>query len=528
MDGTCIALMNPEEICQTLKSAELQQAYERALRQSERIYEEERWRTLRLERLLVEHANDALQYQLEEVELQLEELEDREGNTQEKLYQLDADLQRTQNELRTKTREVEKYRSEVNAMAAVSTDSAKLLTEKLALGREVAALKPEIEHLRAQGATNQNLLAEKLGLQRELSTLQVELETERRAVQRTKSNASKSIDTDSKLTSQLEELRKELAKERREAQKHERESRKQATEWESQKTILESKLDAFRNKLRATKEQLKEAEKVIEDNQTSKTALAQKMDPPPTKATVANPRKRQTAHFDPDASIGTPGNNGVHAAKRAKISALPGDKSTFSITPFLNRTMSILPDTPDVQEVGEKDGNTSVSPTTKAMHAKQPKGRKPAAASTKSKQRRALEETKSAPKANYSITTGSKSPARKALSLPQVREEDGNEENEEPVDIAAELNKAVTAPVTKKKKQKMLGHRQSLFDEDDSEETKSRARTVGLLGATRGLGLRGGGSVGSISLGNRTKTLAEFSPLKKDWRKTGPSSGNVS
>ena len=403
-------------------------------------------------------------------------------------------------------------------MNSVSSDSTKLLTEKLALAREVATLKPEIEHLRSQYALSQNVLAEKLTLQRELSTVQVELETERRAVQRTKANISKSTEVDLKLETQIEDLKKEVAKERREAQKIERESRKQATEWESQKTILESKLDAFRNKLRSTKEQLKETQKELEENQSSKAA--QRLEQVSIKSTIANPRKRQTAHFDPDATIGTPGHNGVHAAKRAKTSAVPGDKSTFSITPFLNRTVSILPDTPDADEQQKKledvEKPTKVdseqgSPT----RSKQPKPRKAQAASTRVKGSRVLQETKANPKANGKVRKGKNSPVRKPSGLAKVTEE-GDDENEEVVDSISELAKAAKPAVIKK--QKILGQRKSLFDEDDAEETKSRARTVGLLGASRGLRIRGGGGLGPISLGGKGKALAEFSPLKKDRR----------
>jgi hypothetical protein len=517
MNSSYLGLMKSEEIYQTLQTAQLEQAYERALRQSERIYEEERSRTLRLQQLLLEHENDALQQQLAEVEAQLEDLEDHRDNTQEQLSLVGADLQRAQSDLRARTREVERYRAELHAMNTVCTDSTKLLTEKLALAREVATLKPEIEHLRSQGALNQSVLAEKLALQRELSTLQVELETERRALQRTKANTSKSTEADLKSAAQLEELRKELAKERREAQKTERESRKQTTEWESQKTILESKLDAFRSKLRSTKEQLKETQKELEESLASKAA--QKVDSPQKKSTLANPRKRQTAHFDPDATIGTPGDNGVHAAKRVRMSTMAGDKSTFSITPFLNRTMSILPDTPDVQEQ-EKDATLGKPTTTEGeqtspVHPKPPRARKPHGVSTKAKESQVLRETKAAPKANGNISKGDESPPRKPFRLAKVVEE-GNDENEEAADRVSELTKAAKPAI--KKKQKILGQRKSLFDDDDDEETKSRAKVVGLLGASRGLGLRGGGALGPITLGSKGKTLAEFSPLKKDRR----------
>jgi hypothetical protein len=39
-----------------------------------------------------------------------------------------------------------------------------------------------------------------------------------------------------------------------------------------------------------------------------------------------------------------------------------------------------------------------------------------------------------------------------------------------------------------------------------------------MIGLSKGLGLRGGAGIGTISLGGKGKMLAEFSPLKKDRR----------
>lgn len=509
MDAAHIALMNAEEIHQSLTTIHCDQAYQCAVKESQRIYEEEQSRNLRLQQLLLAHENDALKEQLAELEAQWEDLENQKEDAQERLDQLDAELQRAQSDLRARTREADRYKAELHAMNTVTTDSTKILTEKLALAREVATLKPEIDHLRSQAALNQNILAEKLALERELNSLQVELETERRALQRTKANASKATEADLKLASQLEELKKDLAKERREGQRMEREARKQATEWESQKAILESKLDAFRNKLRSTKEQLKETQKELEENQELKAQSSS--------SALVNRRKRQTAHFDPDASIGTPGNNGVHAAKRLRTSTLPGDKSTFSITPFLNKTVSILLDTPDASEQ-EKPDHGATSPIAggeqaSPIHLKQAKARKLPATSGKKKESHVLQETNTASRANRITRKGSISPTKKKpFNLPKVMEE-GNGENEGTA--PSEPSRASRPAV--KKKQKILGQRKSLFDDNDAEETKRRARTVGMLGTSRGLGLRGGG-LASISLGTKGKPLTEFSPLKKDRR----------
>lgn len=409
--------------------------------------------------------------------------------------------------------------------------------EKLALTREVSNLKPEIEHLRSQATSHQSVLSEKLALQRQLSSVQVELETERRALQRTQAKESKQSEEDAKLEAQLDDLRKELSKEKRENQRREKEAKKEATEWAGQKSIFESKLDAFRGKLRTTKEQLKEAQTELQDAQAS--AQISRQGGPEGNASEANdkkPRKRTIARFDPDATIGTPG--AIPAAKRNKRSStLPGDKSTFSITPFLNRTTSVAPESPkntnapiidegsaeadevttakenvvkdkDVDGLSE-DANTIVEKTSSVNKMKAGKTT-------------VLQET-TAQRTNSKAEQPRKPPARTMLA--KVAEE-SNDENEVPREHETRNTVSLAAEPKPKKKHKLLGGKQersTLFDEDDVEATNAGRKV--LLGGGRGFGLRGGGALLSskgnlhLGLGKGKGSFAEFSPLKKD-RKT--------
>ncbi|KAF2664526.1 hypothetical protein BT63DRAFT_443602 [Microthyrium microscopicum] len=145
------------------------------------------------------------------------------------------------------------------------------------------------------------------------------------------------------LESQIDLLRKDMQAEKKERQKAEQALEKESMAWQAQKSLLDDKLDAFRTKLRSTKERLKETQEQLK--QAKSTAPA-----PAADKTARNPRKRGASHLD-ESSIGTPG-DGAQAAKRNKrvgslVHAAPGDKSSFSITPFLNRTMSLAPDTPE-------------------------------------------------------------------------------------------------------------------------------------------------------------------------------------
>lgn len=353
-----------------LQSAKLTAAYEATQSTLNLLQSQEAQRQLRVQVLLLEHDNDDLQTSLlahEDAETSLEEVN---ADLRSELAQLDADLSQTLVELRARERETEQLRAEVGALSAVQNDLTKIVGEKMVLQRELAVLRPEIEHLRSNGSLQEGLLGEKLALQREISALQVELETEKRAVLRLKGvverkDANRDGEKDAVvqgLNDEIEELKKELVKAQQEAQKNERENKKKAAELENTKEVTEGKLDAFRNKLRSTKEQLKEAQDEIEKMHAAAMAKSAEMTKTRlaattivgaqgvTTASVAktiqpNPRKRNVARFDPDMTIGTPG-HGAQAGKRQRTSVLPGEKSNFSMTPFLNKTMSILPESP--------------------------------------------------------------------------------------------------------------------------------------------------------------------------------------
>ena len=369
----------------------------------------------------------------------------------------------------------------------------KLLTEKLALSLEISTLKPEVEYLRTQVESNQGLLSEKLSLQQQVNTIQAELENEKctsaRALakqgksneqdaelqaeieslqkelskeKREREKAEKAVDRAEKATqkaqtdleaqkqatehalskeqkgtkndehdAQLEELRQELAQEKRERQKAEKESQRTRTEMEDQKAVLDDRLNAFRAKLKSTKEKLKETETELQKAQAAAAAAK-----PFTEQATKNRRKRMAASVDLDATIGTPG-DGL-PAKRTKRGSLtlPGDKSTFSITPFLNRTASVAPDgsspTDDAAAAAAdaddaEDADAAPDATPSAPHKKAPK----AAAKPNPKSKRKPLAPSSTNKMNL------KAPSRKkaaVLTLEKVAEEateGGEEENSE-------------------------------------------------------------------------------------------------
>ncbi|KAI4103965.1 MAG: hypothetical protein L6R37_003527 [Teloschistes peruensis] len=225
-------------------------------------------------------------------------------------------------------------------------DSTKLLTEKLALSRELSTLRPEINHFRSQVASNQTLLAEKLHLEHQLSTVQMELESEKTSMQQILAKDGKMRAEDAKIESQLQLVTAELQRERRDRQTLERESREASSTWDALKMTLESRLETFRSKLRTTKDSLKDAQRELQDaRSTAKSNANERADAQHGRGTVMNTKKRNAAQMLSDSMIGTPGNL-ADDRRTKRASTLPGDKSTFSTTPYLNRVASAAPGSP--------------------------------------------------------------------------------------------------------------------------------------------------------------------------------------
>lgn len=529
-------------------------------------------------------------------------------------------------------------------MNGITTDSTKLLKEKLAIARELASMKPELEHLRTQASFQESVLSDKLSLERQISTLEVELEAARRAlkhatqnnnnvkreeelqrqldeaqvdlkrVQReaekairnlhkeleaeekttkraeqksstslekeielqqqleeaqkatrdlrkeldTEQSSSKraaqrsngSVEKQAELQLQLEEVQKELAREKRDADRSRKDAEKELKASEARETVIESKLDQARAKLRATKEQLKDCQLELVQAQ----ATATKSGP----AMVSKGNKKRTAcEMSTDETIGTP--DGIAArGKRPSIrKGRPdptafGEKSMFSITPYLNRTVNLATTSPcedlengedrDVSSVDneatptgsallEPPVNIGVSSPTVIQQASKKRSVKTALVDDQ-----VFAESK--PSAKNRKPTQRK--PRNVSTLEKVTEEvDENEEEQEPKDvevpkISSQPRKKQPKPTPqiverddgdqKKKKRKLLGANKTLFDEEDGGETQKRVGKIN-LGPAR---LVGKGSLSSRKTGLKPglaapSAFAAFSPLKKDRRGVGAS-----
>ncbi|KAL8828234.1 MAG: hypothetical protein Q9191_002704 [Dirinaria sp. TL-2023a] len=521
----------------------LELAYVKSLRQTDAVYDEERVRQLRMQILILEDEKDSLHEQLAQDDDRIDELEQNSEEYREQLDTARTSLETAQSELRLKTREIETLRVELRSLHEATMDSTKLLTEKLTLARELSTLKPEIDHLRSQAASNQSLLSEKLSLQRQLSALQVELELEKRTTQRAMAKEGKFQAEGTKTATQLENLQAEFAKERRERQRVERESQKASSDWETKRTTLESRLDAFRTKLKSTKDQLQETQTELQAARSASHADAGRSNPNNfTKNAGKDARKRIASRMDDDTMIGTPGDSRP-AKKTKRGSVLPGDKSTFSITPFLNRATSVALESPSQESDGpntERDadagdatepeaGKGNEGPASSSI-AQSPTRKHKATTSQKATVKPSILDNARPGKTNLKAPQGRK--PKPAPVLEQVAEET-NDENAAPIVKQLKVS-ATEASVgndtekgeVKKRKRKLLGGGlgKTLFDDDEAETVQGDRRTNG--------GSRAAGTLGRVTLGapnagprlglsGGMSGFGNFSPLKKDRKTNG-------
>ncbi|KAF2819730.1 hypothetical protein CC86DRAFT_127113 [Ophiobolus disseminans] len=263
-----------KDLQHSLRNTTLELNLERSKHSVEVVAKDEEIRKLRVSQCLLQDSNGDLHEQLEEEQARSDELENA---LEEALAQLDeqkAADEASQNQIRTQARENANLKAELRAMENVTSDSNKILSDKLALSREISSLRPEVEHLRAQVESNQGLLTEKLSLQRQLTTLQVELENEKRTAARTLAKQGRRMEQDDDMRSELEEVRKELAQEKKDRAKAEAAFAKLEKAAERVQTDLESQQQVT-DRLQAKVDKLakKDASKASNRDETHDAAM---------------------------------------------------------------------------------------------------------------------------------------------------------------------------------------------------------------------------------------------------------------
>lgn len=454
-------------------------------------------------------------------------------------------------------------------------DSGKAIQEKFALTRELNRIRPELEHLQSQLSSYQEMVAERNDLRRQLDSLEVELENEKRSRQRIQSKDNDTATTE--LKSRLEEAEGKLAAEKKEREKAKKEHGKQMAEAAAEKERLEERVSSLKAKTKTMQTELKEAREQLEATQTE---LANTNKARPVSRGVGGGGAggedwfKRSVHLNTDAGrkrrvvemnfedivIQTPGNDVGTSKRTAKQRGAEkttvGEKSAFSVTPFLNRTTALADSSP------RESSSNNVSAATEPEFDAEPMQDEPAAMPDSSSAAfepeqeapapkpkgvsfkstpTAISPVKPAPKTRgrppRSTPLATSSPARtnrtvqrtapaRSRSKPEPILETSIEESsamdQENISISASAPpkratslqpKAAPEGEVKKRKRKLLGANSTLFDDDDDGEavappTATRAPSV----PSRRVRTALGGGVRNAFAG------ASFSPLKRDRR----------
>ncbi|KAL8712224.1 MAG: hypothetical protein Q9225_006972 [Loekoesia sp. 1 TL-2023] len=522
--------METNELQQALETCTFELAYENCLHQYKITQEYEQARRLRVQLLLLEGTNDELHAQVAGLDDCILRVESDQETLKDESRQTEACLENAQAEIRIKAREIETLKAELSSLHGVTMDSTKLLTEKLALARELLSLRPEVDHLRSQAASNQSLRTEKLTLEHRIRALELELETEKKATQRILAGEGNARAEDADLKQLLETLRAELNRERRERYKFERENQQASSTWEAQKTALESRLDSLRNRLKTTKDTLKETQQELQNvrstaRPTTRPTTEERAASTYPKTAASHPRKRTASQMLSDSAIGTPGDT-ANERRNKRSSTLPGDKSAFPITPYLNRTASLAPESPgeatisalDATKTAEVPGSTQDG----ANSAAEDFGA-PAVEKRLGDKASALVIAKDS-KTNAKAVRG-QDKLKTAAKLEKVAEEEHDENGEileshsRTAGSTLEDQTVLGGAEAKRKKRKFLGGlSRTLFDEDDREATKPApgARAFGSLSKGALAGPKSRPMLAASSASNNG--FGAFSPLKRNIR----------
>ncbi|QGI81986.1 hypothetical protein CEK25_008715 [Fusarium fujikuroi] len=502
------------------------------LRHQEKVHQidltgrDEEARLLKLRLLTLRDENSSLKDRLVQRDALVKQMTKKGKDVHVELVEAKEKLKAQEMQLRKQCNELEGLK--------VGQDSNKVLQEKLALTHKLDQIQPELEHLKTQLENHRAVVAQKQDLERQLSSIEVELENERRSKKRMQ---SKNHDND-QVKEQLDEAKRELEKLKKE---HTRELR-------------EGDLKDTRAELASCRAELEEARKALATSKTSKKSVTMKEHP-------IGKKRAQDLSME-DISIGTPGPDEATlrrpSKKRGAERALVGEKSTFSITPFLNRTKNLSENMSDeLSELHSPTGKSTgasepvafqdVAPEPRDSMSMEPieeaaepdhqaeddaapeEEEQPKAQKTRGRPRKALDE---APTTKKNMPVQAKRKARVAKTssriemIAEVDEADVPETEpiEKPKKVPGLLkSNPATASLrngnddadTRKKKRKMLGGgNKTLFDDEEAEPAPRPAKIQ--MGAGRRL---------KAPLGNVRGAFggATFSPLKKDRRGVGAS-----
>ncbi|PSR97671.1 hypothetical protein BD289DRAFT_362147, partial [Coniella lustricola] len=597
--------------------------YQSALHRTDIVFKDEEARRLKLRVVVLRDEAASLRDQLADKSAEIIRISQQYDDLRVELDRLSQTCLAQEAQLRSQARQQSELKAELLSASNMSENSAKILTEKLALSREVAVLRPELDHLRSQVAHQKDVLAQKLALERQLSTLEIELANEKRIAQTTiqtrdsqstkhekelqsrvsdlerqleaamrLSEKSKSAQnqaqsgteqklqqkvtelertlatekkaseqakkTQKKLKGKVKQLEENLATERREAERAKKTSEKDAAASRDHIEMLTQRLEEFKTKLRETRAELKELRTSMTRAQTTTTTVPIRTDDEPKKplSRVKGATKRRANEVTVDEMMLDSPDHEEGKAKRvaqgkkkrgAYDLTTVGEKSTFSITPFLEKSNTIsLSETieeveepsvldgkgnaavPIVEPEAEEEGDIPVSnkqPTKSVAKALKATKSKPTAAEQKKARGKLKAHVLAEITPNIPIAANATSFDD---NVDEAMQKPGTKASSAATQSTDTSNTGLSMPEPKKKKRKILGagNKGTIFDNDeDAGDLNAGLSTIASAATKRKpAGIKGAGRKGPIAaLSRGAFPRKSFSPLKKDRRGVGAS-----
>ncbi|KAI3396274.1 hypothetical protein diail_12356 [Diaporthe ilicicola] len=426
-------------------------------------------------------------------------------------------------------------------------------------------------------------------LRQQVADLEKKLADEKRAAQKAKrSQDSEENGLQAGVQEKVQELEEKLASEAREAERARKSSEKEVATANDQVEMLTQRVEEFKNKLKETRAELKGVRAELSEAQSAPVRTTTTTVPlkdneakkPLSKAKAGKKRGANEISVD-EMMMDTPGHTEGRTKRPLKKRGVDftsvGEKSTFSITPFLEKSNTINlaetieeedeepsilmgkgdPGAPIVEP--EAETNDDIPATTvekpaksvaKALKATKVKATDPTQKKARGRPK-AQALTESSPNSNVpSAASTRRSPRSKSASLEQVVEEPEEPPRNENIptettgtkksgefkvnpasnstatDTADTNNASSEIPEPKKKKRKLLGttNKGTLFDKDeDAGETEAavapKAAPTAAGAKRKPVGLKASAQKGPISsLAKNAFGGKAFSPLKRDRR----------
>ncbi|KKK24431.1 hypothetical protein ARAM_001972 [Aspergillus rambellii] len=486
-----------EDYRMTLTTARYETEYDRVLARTAQLLDTEHNRIQCMEQLLLQIENESLRLRLDQKNQELVRVIKAESDTRLQLVDTSKELDRLQGVIQVSSREIDNLHRELASSDGASLQSKTLQVENIRLSKDLSNAQLEVERLNSQNTSYQTLLGEKQALTRQLNTLEVQLENEKRAHERTLAKGSQQMEEISSLSSKLEEIRRELEITRRQKGAGHLNNR----EIVAQQMTTDDTVEGVRKKAVPLEGRHEEASQDYQGRQEAWGIGKQKSF---TGKTSVVPLQKPATRPQSELTIATPG--AVQAQEQQKRhTTLPGAISSFSITPFLNRTTGLQDSTmssddeldelqtvgQNIQQIDLPGGNEqSQRATTQFLQLKSPVARQIYKTGNQGASKTGQE------------GKGRNGKKPRLLDSPPTGDVDGH--------AIFQSRLAGQKPAPSRKRKLGLQRDRSLFEEEEEEDmialqdTKKPGRKLAGTGQT------------NVS-GNRVFTsLGGFSPLKRD------------